>query len=170
MKIKDINKVDLIERSIKIEGEDSLKLGSKIFIVKSNYNSLLNISITNGIINELNDIGVPQKEIGLLTVPGGAFELPLAIKELIEKMKPSVVIAVGCIIKGETKHYEFLSSTVINALRNISFETKTPIINGILTTETIEQAVKRAGKKINKGQDFARAAIEIKDFYKKLKQ
>ena len=74
-------------------------------------------------------------------------------------------IALGCIIKGETKHYEFLAATVMNALRNISFETDTPIINGVLTTETIEQAVARAGKELNKGKDFARTANDLQDYY-----
>ena len=103
--------------------------------------------------------------MGLENIPGGAFEIPLATKRLINKIKPEIVIAVACIIKGDTKHYEFLSSTVINALRNVSFETNIPVINGIITTETIDQAISRVGKEYNKGKDFANTAINLLKYY-----
>ena len=161
MKTEKIDKKKLIESSIKIE---ECK-GSQILILKSQYNNLLTTSICNGALNELIVLGINQGMIRVKTIPGGAFELPLATKRFITQIKPEIVIVIGCIIKGETKHYEFLASTVMNALRNISFETDTPIINGVLTTETIEQAVARAGKELNKGKDFARTAKDLQDYY-----
>ena len=161
MKTEKIDKKKLIESSIKIE---ECK-GSQILILKSQYNNLLTTSICNGVLNELIVLGINQSMIRVKTIPGGAFELPLAAKRFITQIKPEIVIVIGCIIKGETKHYEFLAATVMNALRNISFETDTPIINGVLTTETIEQAVARAGKELNKGKDFARTTNDLRDYY-----
>ena len=161
MKTEKIDKKKLIESSIKIE---ECK-GSQILILKSQYNNLLTTSICNGVLNELIVLGINQSMIRVKTIPGGAFELPLAAKRFITQIKPEIVIVIGCIIKGETKHYEFLASIVMNALRNISFETDTPIINGVLTTETIEQAVSRAGKELNKGKDFARTTNDLRDYY-----
>ena len=87
----------------------------------------------------------------------------------LRNIKPEVVIVIGCIIKGDTQHYEFLSSTVINALRNISLEANIPIVNGIITTETAQQAIDRAGTKLNKGKDFAETAVNIRKYYQNLK-
>ena len=74
----------------------------------------------------------------------------------------------GCIVKGDTKHDEYLSSTVINGLRNLSLEYKIPVINGILTTDTIQQAIDRAGKKYDKGRDFASSSLTMDEIIKKI--
>ena len=99
-------------------------------------------------------------DIGFIEAPG-AFEVPLIAKLTIEKFKPKQILALGCIIKGDTKHNEYLSSTVINGLRNISLEYKIPVINGILTTDTMQQAIDRAGKKYDKGRDFAGSSVTM---------
>ena len=91
-------------------------------------------------------------DIGFIEAPG-AFEVPLVAKLIIEKFRPKQILALGCIVKGDTKHNEYLSSTVINGLRNLSLEYKIPVINGILTTDTMQQAIDRAGKKYDKGRD-----------------
>ena len=105
--------------------------------------------------------------VGTLKIPGGAFELPLLTSKIIKKYSPRLCLIVGCIIKGETQHYEFLSSTVTNAIRNVSFENNTPILNGILTVENEQQAIDRAGKKMDKGSEFASASLEIMNFNNK---
>ncbi|MBH44207.1 MAG: 6,7-dimethyl-8-ribityllumazine synthase [Gammaproteobacteria bacterium] len=145
--------------------------GTSIYIIKSQYNQKLVNSISCSVRRTLAELGITSDEIGIQTIPGGVFELILAIKRIINLRvtKPDIVIAIGCIIKGDTQHYEFLSSTVINAIRNISLETDTPIINGIITTETLQQAIDRVGTKMNKGKDLAETAINIKDYYRKLK-
>ena len=161
MKLEEFDKNKLINKQFDISSNSNCKL----LIVKSKYNELLTNSICNGIFNELKTTNMDQNLMGLENIPGGAFEIPLATKRLINKIKPEIVIAVACIIKGDTKHYEFLSSTVINALRNVSFETNIPVINGIITTETIDQAISRVGKEYNKGKDFANTAINLLKYY-----
>ena len=97
MKTKKIDKNELIDSSIIIENY----LNSKVLIIKSEYNNLLTNSICNGILNELSEMNIKENTIGLMSIPGGAFELPLATKKLIEKTKPKVVIVVGCIISPD---------------------------------------------------------------------
>ena len=106
--------------------------------------------------------------IGFIEVPG-SFELPLTIKLIAERHKPKLFLALGCIVKGETKHDEYLSATVINGLRNLSLEYKIPILNGVITTNTLQQAIDRAGKKYDKGKDVANACMQMLDIQNKLR-
>ena len=137
-----------------------------IFVFYSDYNISINQSLLYGYLNCLK-INRFEGLVGILKVPGGAFELPLLTSKIIKKHKPKVCLIVGCIIKGETQHYEFLSSTVTNAIRNVSFENETPILNGILTVDNEQQAIDRAGKKMDKGSEFASASLEIMNFIDK---
>ena len=75
---------------------------------------------------------------------------------ILSKHKPDIILALGCIIKGDTKHDEYLSSSVINGLRNLSLEFEKPIINGVLTTNTEQQAIDRAGVELSKGSEYAK--------------
>ena len=106
-------------------------------------------------------------DIGFIEAPG-AFEIPLVAKLIIEKFRPKQILALGCIVKGDTKHNEYLSSTVINGLRNLSLEYKIPVINGILTTDTIQQAINRAGIKYDKGRDFADSSVSMHKIINKI--
>ena len=137
-----------------------------IFVFYSDYNIRINQSLLYGYLNCLK-INRFEGLVGILKVPGGAFELPLLTSKIIRKYKPKVCLVVGCIIKGETQHYEFLSSTVTNAIRNVSFENETPILNGILTVDNEQQAIDRAGKKMDKGSEFASVSLEIMNFIDK---
>ena len=137
-----------------------------IFIIKSLYHNDITSSIAYDFIDNLKP---PQrKELGLIEAPG-TFEIPFMIKILLEKIKskkltgPITILAIGCVIKGETKHDEYIASTVINALRNLSLEYKTPIINGIITTLDMSQAKERAGTKYSKGKDFANSLNIIRN-------
>ena len=85
----------------------------------------------------------------------------------IRKYKPKLCLIIGCIVRGESQHYEFLASTTTNAIRNVSFENDIPVLNGILTVESDQQAIDRAGKKFNKGAEYADASLEILNFLKK---
>tara|TARA_B100001996_G_scaffold346013_1_gene302711 strand:+ start:514 stop:1032 length:519 start_codon:yes stop_codon:yes gene_type:complete len=129
----------------------------KIIIVKSNFHNEITSSIVFNFLNSLS----PNltNTVGVVEAPG-SFEIPFFIKKILKKYEPSIILAVGCIIKGDTKHNEYLASTVINALRNLSIEFTTPVINGVLTTENIQQAIDRAGIKYKKGHEFA-ANIEL---------
>ena len=138
---------------------------NSIIIVSASYHKEITGSMAFSFIkNSLETL----KDIGFIEIPG-AFELPLTIKLIIEKYKPKQVLALGCIIKGDTKHDEYLASTVINGLRNLSLEYKIPIINGVLTTDNLQQAIDRAGKKYDKGRNFANASLAMHDIVRKIK-
>jgi 6,7-dimethyl-8-ribityllumazine synthase len=83
------------------------------------------------------------------------------MKKVIDKFSPKLILAVGCIIKGDTKHDEYLSNSIINNMHSISLECMTPIINGVLTTNNLDQAIERAGKKYRKGKEFALTSMEM---------
>lgn len=107
--------------------------------------------------------GVIQEDIFFHEIPG-AFELPIAAAQCIAHV--DVVIAIGCLIRGETKHFDFIASAVAHGLTQLSLQHTKPVIFGVLTTETIEQAIARAegGKAGNKGVEIAHAAIQMSHF------
>ena len=169
--LKDLIKLNDLNQSFELIDLNNAKndLSNKdfdIFVFYSDYNISINQSLLYGYLNCLK-INRFEGLVGILKVPGGAFELPLLTSKIIRKYKPKVCLIVGCIIKGETQHYEFLSSTVTNAIRNVSFENETPILNGILTVDNEQQAIDRAGKKMDKGSEFASASLEIMNFIDK---
>ena len=144
---------------------------SKTIIISTSYHREITGSMAYSFIKHsydppsiaLSNAGV----IGFIEAPG-AFEVPLIAKLIIEKYKPKQILALGCIIKGDTKHNEYLSSTVINGLRNLSLEYKIPVINGILTTDSMQQAIDRAGKKYDKGKEFASSSISMYEIINKI--
>ena len=138
-----------------------------IIVLYSSYNLSINKSLLNGYLNELDRLKFKGK-ISTVKVPGGAFELPVLSSRIISKYNPKVTLVIGCIVKGDTKHYDFLSTTVTNAISTLSMETSIPILNGVLTVENEQQAVDRAGAKFDKGREFANATIEILDLIEKL--
>ena len=130
-----------------------LKLtNKKTIIVSTSYHKYITGSMATDFISHS---GENISKIGFIESPG-AFELPLIIKMILSKHKPDIILALGCIIKGDTKHDEYLSSSVINGLKNLSLEFEKPIINGVLTTNTEQQAVDRAGVKFSKGAEYAK--------------
>jgi 6,7-dimethyl-8-ribityllumazine synthase len=144
---------------------------SKTIIISTSYHKEITGSIAYSFIKHLYDPPSIMKsyvgDIGFIEAPG-AFEVPLIAKLTIEKFKPKQILALGCIVKGDTKHNEYLSSTVINGLRNLSLEYKIPVINGILTTDTVQQAIDRAGKKYDKGRDFADSSVTMHKIINKI--
>ena len=165
IELNDLNQsFELID--LNITGNELSKNKYDILVFYSDYNLTINQSILYGYLNCLK-MNRFEGTVGTLKIPGGAFELPLLTSKIIRKYSPKLCLVVGCIIKGETQHYEFLSSTVTNAIRNVSFENNTPILNGILTVENEQQAIDRAGKKMDKGSEFASASLEIINFNSK---
>ncbi len=148
----------------------SLK-GREIIICKSEYHNNITESIVYDIINNLSP--KQKKSLAIINAPG-TFELPFCIKLILDKFakktgtNPLIIIAVGCVIKGETKHDEYISSTVINAIRNLSLEYKIPILNGIITTLNKKQAIDRAGSKYSKGSDLADALNSLVEIIDKI--
>ena len=125
-----------------------------------------NVDIVQDLLNEtkkeLLNQGVHEKNIVIKEVPG-AFELPLAA-QLLAKENASSVIALGAIIKGDTPHFDFISNACLNGLQNVALETNIPIICGVLTTNTADQAIERSHpSKMNKGKEFAISAMNMVD-------
>ncbi len=135
--------------------------GEKYAIVVSRFNEFINSKLLSGAVDALNRHGVTDDHIDVYWVPG-AFEIPLAAKKLAESKNYDAVICLGSVIRGATTHYELVSAEVAKGVAQISLQTEIPVIFGVLTTESIEQAIERAGTKAgNKGYEAAVSAIEM---------
>ena len=132
----------------------------EIAIIFSNYNLSINESLLNGYLNQLSERSY-NGNVGSIKAPGGAFEIPFFCKKVYTTYQPRLVLALGCIIKGDTKHYDFLSSTITNAISNLSLNLDIPIINGVLTVENNQQAIDRACTNMNKGKEFADTTLDV---------
>ncbi|MDU7142545.1 MAG: 6,7-dimethyl-8-ribityllumazine synthase, partial [Anaerococcus vaginalis] len=134
--------------------------GKKYAIVVARFNHFITDRLVEGCLDTLKRHEVKDEEIELVRVPG-AFEIPLAAKKLARK-DYDAVICLGAVIRGDTSHYDYVCSEVSKGIANVSLESGKPIIFGVVTTDTIEQAVQRAGTKAgNKGSDAAISAIEM---------
>lgn len=144
----------------KIEVSDIAKQGN-YSIVYTSWNSQIINDLLQETKKELISQGVPDKNIILKEVPG-AFELPLAAQKCAENS--SSVIALGAIIKGDTPHFDFISSSCIGGLQDVALKTNKPIICGVLTTENLDQARERSDpNQMNKGREFALSAMNMVD-------
>ncbi|HOK07191.1 MAG TPA: 6,7-dimethyl-8-ribityllumazine synthase [Syntrophales bacterium] len=150
-----------------IEGKIVAK-GMKFAVVASRFNDFISGRLIEGALDALTRAGADEKDIQIFKVPG-AFELPLAAKKLAKTGRFDAVICIGAVIRGATPHFEYVSAEVSKGIANVGLETEVPISFGVLTTDTIEQAIERAGTKAgNKGWDAAIAAIEMVDLFRKL--
>ncbi len=139
----------------KLIGEDL-----KFALVASRFNDFIVSRLVNGAVDYLIRHGVKEQDIILIRVPG-AFEMPLIAKKLALSRKFDAVICLGAVIRGATPHFEYVASEVAKGIAHITLETEVPISFGVLTTDTIEQAIERAGSKAgNKGAEAAQAALE----------
>ncbi|MEQ2528080.1 6,7-dimethyl-8-ribityllumazine synthase [Robertmurraya yapensis] len=143
--------------------------GLKIGIVVSRFNEFITSKLLGGAEDALVRHGVNDEDITVMWVPG-AFEIPLAAKKLAEQGGFDAIITLGTVIRGATPHFEYVSSEVAKGVANTGMESGIPIIFGVLTTDSIEQAIERAGTKAgNKGYEAAVGAIEMGNLYKNLK-
>lgn len=130
-------------------------------IVYTSWNADVVQDLLNETKKELLNQGVDEKNIAIKEVPG-AFELPLATQFLAEEKEISAVISLGAIIRGDTPHFDFISSACIEGLQNVALKTSVPVICGVLTTNTVEQALERSEpSKMNKGKEFALSAMSM---------
>jgi len=137
-------------------------------IVVSRFNEFITNRLLDGALDCLRRHGAVENAIDVVHCPG-AFELPQVAHQLATSGKYHAVICLGCVIRGETPHFEYIANAVSTGLTRIAFETALPIAFGILTTDTLEQAIERAGAKSgNKGWDAALSAIELADLGKKI--
>lgn len=143
--------------------------GLKIGIVVSRFNDVITEKLLQGAIGALNSHDVAENDITVAWVPG-AFELPLLATKMALSGQFDAVITLGCVIRGATTHYDYVCSEAAKGIAKASEKSGIPVIFGVLTTETIEQAVERSGCKAgNKGVDAALAAIETANLLKRLK-
>ena len=140
----------------------------KIGIVAARFNEFIVSKLIGGCEDTLLRHGVRPEDISLAWVPG-AFEIPLVAAKLAKSGKYDAVIALGAVIRGSTSHYDYVCAEVSKGIAAVSLETGVPVMFGVLTTDTIEQAIERAGTKAgNKGADCAQGAIEMVDLIRAL--
>lgn len=137
-------------------------------LVVARFNSFVVESLVAGAIDTLVRHGVKQSDIVIVRVPG-AWELPLTVKRVLAKEKFDAAIALGAVIRGGTPHFEYVSGECTKGIAQASMDTGVPVAFGVLTVDTIEQAIERAGTKAgNKGVEAAMAALEMVSLFKGL--
>jgi 6,7-dimethyl-8-ribityllumazine synthase len=142
--------------------------GLRFAIVVSKYHDFITDRLQRGALSALAAAGVSSNEITLIRVPG-AFEIPMAAQHAAETGRFEAVVCLGCVIRGETPHFEYICSAVANGLTSSAAATGVPMAFGVLTTNSVEEALARAGDGAsNKGYEAAIAAIEMADVVKQL--
>jgi 6,7-dimethyl-8-ribityllumazine synthase len=142
-----------------IANSDNRLNGKKlsIGIVQARFNADITNTLADACIKELLNLGVSKKDIVHVTVPG-ALEVPIALQVMAERSQFDALIALGCIIRGETYHFELVANESGAGVTRVSLDYQLPIANAIITTENMEQAIAR---QVEKGQDAARVAVEM---------
>jgi len=142
--------------------------GLKFGIVVGRFNEFIVSKLLGGAIDGLKRHGVKEEDIEIAWVPG-AFEIPLVAKKMVEKNKYDGVICLGAVIRGATPHFDYVCAETSKGIANVSLNSGIPVIFGVLTTDSIEQAVERAGTKAgNKGYDSAVSAIEMANLLREI--
>lgn len=143
--------------------------GLKIGIVAGRFNEFIVSKLVAGAIDGLKRHGVEDEEIDIAWVPG-AFEIPLVADKMTKSDKYDAVICLGAVIKGSTSHYDYVCAEVSKGVAQVGLKSGKPVIFGVLTTDSIEQAIERAGTKAgNKGYDAAVSAIEMANLLRSIK-
>lgn len=150
-----------------IEGELQAK-GLKFGIIVSRFNDFITSKLLDGAMDALLRHGAKEEDVVVVRVPG-SFEIPMVARKMALKGTYNAIICLGTIIRGATPHFEYIAAEVSKGIASASMETNVPVAFGIITSDTIEQAVERAGTKSgNKGWDAAITAIEMAQLLKKL--
>ena len=140
---------------------ESKKSSKTYAVVAAEFNKFITQRLLDGCLAELKHRGIAGKNIQVAWVPG-AFELPLAAQKFARKKSVAAVIALGCVIRGETYHFELVAESAAQGILRVCLDTQKPVIFGVITTETVEQAYKRSGDgDEHKGVDAARAAVDM---------
>tara|TARA_Y100000813_G_C23948535_1_gene251492 strand:- start:37 stop:513 length:477 start_codon:yes stop_codon:yes gene_type:complete len=153
------------------EGSFTSASSLKIGIVVARFNDLITNKILSGCLDCLKRHGLDTSEnsnqLDIVWVPG-SFELPIAAKAILKKSKYDVIVSLGAVIRGETSHYDVVIAEASKGISKVSYENNVPIIFGVLTTDTMQQALERAGIKNNLGWNYALQAIEMGSLIKTL--
>ncbi|MGB9179091.1 MAG: 6,7-dimethyl-8-ribityllumazine synthase [Pyrinomonadaceae bacterium] len=142
--------------------------GFRFALVASRWNDFLTARLVEGALDALERLGADEKGVELYKVPG-SFEIPLLARKLAGSGKFDAVICLGTIIRGQTPHFEYIAGEVTKGIAQAGMETGTPVVYGIVTADTLEQAIDRAGVKLgNKGFEAAMSAVELVNLYKEV--
>jgi 6,7-dimethyl-8-ribityllumazine synthase len=142
--------------------------GLRAGLVASRFNDFVVARLVSGAVDALVRHGASEDDITLVKVPG-AFEIPQAVSVLARSGRFDLVLALGAVIRGSTPHFDYIASEVAKGVAQVSLESSIPISFGVLTTDTLEQAIERAGSKAgNKGAEAAMAAIEMANVFRQL--
>jgi 6,7-dimethyl-8-ribityllumazine synthase len=143
---------------------------ARFAIVVSRFNELVGEQLLAGALTALRDHGVPDRDIDIVRVPG-AFEIPATLKVLAESSRHEGLIALGAVIRGDTPHFDYVAGECARGVREIAADYGLPIAFGVLTVNTLEQALERTGAKggANKGAEAALVALELVDLFRKLR-
>jgi 6,7-dimethyl-8-ribityllumazine synthase len=150
-----------------IEGDLVVK-GARFGIAVARFNSFIVESLLEGSVDTLKRHGADDKDIEIVRVPG-AFELPLAIKKMAEVGKYDAIIALGAVIRGGTPHFDYVAGECVKGMAQVMMQDGVPVSFGVLTVDTIEQAIERAGTKAgNKGEEATLSVIEMVNLLKQI--
>jgi 6,7-dimethyl-8-ribityllumazine synthase len=142
--------------------------GKKFGVVASRFNEFITNKLLEGALDALKRHGAKDEEIEIAWVPG-SFEIPYAAQRMAESKKYDAIICIGAVIRGSTPHFEYIASEVTKGIAQISLQTGVPVIYGVITPDTLEQAIERAGTKAgNKGFQAAMSAIEMVNLFTKI--
>lgn len=150
-----------------IEGTLNAK-GMRVALVAGRFNDFITSKLVEGALDTLKRHGAADQNLTVVWVPG-SFEIPLVARKLAASGKYDAIITLGAVIRGATSHFDYVAAEVSKGVAQAGLETGVPVIFGVLTTDSIEQAIERAGTKAgNKGSDAAMAAMEMVDLFKNL--
>lgn len=142
--------------------------GIKVGIVVGRFNEFIGSKLLSGALDTLRRHGAEEEDISVAWVPG-AFEIPLAAKKMAKSGNYDAVICLGAVIRGATAHFEYVSAEVSKGIAAVGLDSETPVLFGVLTVDSIEQAIERAGTKAgNKGSEAAASAIEMVNLLKEI--
>ena len=140
--------------------------GFRFAIVASRWNDFISSRLVEGALDALERLGADEKQVEVFRVPG-AFEIPLLALRLAESEKFDAIICIGTIIRGQTPHFEYIAGEVTRGIGEAGLQTGVPVVYGIVTADTVDQAIDRAGVKLgNKGFEAATTAVELVNLYK----
>ncbi|RMG61428.1 MAG: 6,7-dimethyl-8-ribityllumazine synthase [Deltaproteobacteria bacterium] len=142
--------------------------GLRVGIVVSRFNNFITERLLEGALDALKRHGVYERDISIYRVPG-SFEIPLVAKKIATSSRYDAVVCLGALIRGQTPHFDYISAEVTKGLAQVSLESEIPVAFGVITADTIEQAIERAGTKMgNKGFEAAVSAIEMANLLKEV--
>jgi len=153
-----------------IEGQLRLNGDEKVAIINGRFNHIITDRLVEGAKDSFKRHGGDAENLDLILVPG-AFEIPFALKKALDSKKYDAICCVGAVIRGATPHFDYISAEATKGIASATMQAGIPVSNGVLTTDTIEQAIERAGSKAgNKGAEAMTTIIEMLDLYKEMEK